>query len=264
MSIKKLLLLLIVSASVYGQDDFINEETLRVKNNISERLTYVFQLNSNDSILTDKDVYDDKGKYIKDLRYDDKGEVRYNYIIEYNENGLMIKQTGYDYGEISTILTYKYDKQNNRTENFQHKPDGTLLIHQKRVYDSDNLNTELFNKNVKNNTFFLSYKYFYGDNKLYSKTERYLENGEIVSTTIYDYNQEENSIALYEDKKKKNNLFLTKQYNTLNQLTEKTFLNANKRIEYKYDIEGNLIEEITFINDAIDSRKKYHYKKSST
>lgn len=42
------------------------------------------------------------------------------------------------------------------------------------------------------------------------------------------------------------------------------YSNVKKRIEYKYDSENNLIEELTFVNGEIDSKTKYHYKKFST
>ncbi len=261
MYIRNLLVFIFISSSVYSQNDFKIEEAIRFKNKISEKLTYVFNTNSNDSILTNKDIYNALGKHIQDLRYDEKGEVRYSYTVEYNSNGMMNKQTGYSYGEISTILTYKYDNNNNRTENFQHKPDGTLLNHQKRIYDNNNLNTELFNKSKESNTFYLSSKYFYGNNDLYSSTERYLENGEKASTTFYEYNK--NTVSIYENKKKKKNLSTIKKYNKTNQLIEKRFLSSNKRIEYKYDENQNLIEEIVFIKNKLDSRKKYYYYKFS-
>ena len=161
MNLKLILFFAIISSPIYSQKNFINEDSLRIKNKINERLTYVFKSDSQDSILKDKDVYNRLGQRILDYRFNDDGEIHYSYEIEYNSQGLMIKQIGFKDGEISTILTYNYDSNNNRTENFQHKPDGTLLIHQKRVYDSQNLNTELYNEDLKNKSTYLSYKYYY-------------------------------------------------------------------------------------------------------
>ncbi|REG83490.1 hypothetical protein C8N41_1115 [Winogradskyella sediminis] len=160
----------------FSQISTEEEKKIRMNNKISERQEYEFNLNTNDSILKDIDFYDNQGKHIKDNRFNENGEIRYQYIIEYNSDGLMNKQTGYKFGEISTILTYNYDENGNRTENFQHSPDGKLLTHQKRIYENK-LNTELYNKNVKFNTFFLSYKYYYDNNGLLKKTERFKANG---------------------------------------------------------------------------------------
>ena len=77
---------------------------------------------------------------------------------------------GYKLWEISTILIYKYDENGNRTENFQHSSDGKLLIHQKRIYENS-LNTELYNKNVKFDNFWLSYKYYYDNEGFLKKVE---------------------------------------------------------------------------------------------
>jgi hypothetical protein len=258
-----LFILLINSLISFSQISTEEEQKIRMNNRISERQEYEFNLNTNDSILKDIDFYDNQGKHIKDNRFNENAEIRYQYIIEYNSNGLMNKQTGYKFGEISTILTYNYDENGNRTENFQHSPDGKLLIHQKRIYEN-NLNTELYNKNVKSNTFFLSYKYYYDNNGLLKKTERFKANGKKISTSKYVNDKKDNTLFIYENKKRKGNLYLTKKYNEIGQIIEMIYSNVKKRIEYKYDSENNLIEELTFVNGEIDSKTKYHYKKFST
>ena len=255
--------LLLNSLASFSQISIEEEEKIRMNNGISEVQEYEFNIKSNDSILRGIDFYDIKGKHIKDNRFNENGEIRYHYIIEYNADGLMSKQTGYKFDEISTVLTYRYNKNRNRTENFQHSPDGKLLTHQKRVYNND-LNTELFNKNVKFNTFYLSYKYFYDNDDSLKKTVRYNENGKKVSTSIYINYKKENTVFIYENKKRKSNLYLTKKYNDRSQIIEMTYSKVKKRIEYKYDIENNLIEELIFVNDEIDSKTKYCYKKFST
>jgi hypothetical protein len=246
----------------FSQISTEEEQKLRMNNRISEKQEYEFNLNTNDSILKDIDFYNKQGKHIKDNRFDENGEIRYQYIIEYNSDGLMTKQTGYKkIGEISTILTYNYDENGNRTENFQHNPDGKLLVHQKRIY-KNNLNTELYNKNVKLDNFFLSYKYHYDNDGILKKTERFIANGKKVSTSIYV--NKDNSLFIYENKKRKGNLYLTKKYNEIGQIIEMIYSNVKKRIEYKYDAENNLIEKLVFVNDEIDSKTKYFYKKFST
>lgn len=264
MKIKFLIFILTLNSYfAFSQISTEDEQKIRMNNRIRERLEYGFDLNSNDSILKDIDFYDRQGKHIKDNRYDENGEIRYQYLIEYNSNGLMNKQTGYKFGEISTILTYNYDENGNRTENFQHSPDGKLLIHQKRIY-KNNLNTELYNKNVKFDNFWLSYKYYYDNDGLLKKTERYKANGKKTSTSIYVHNKKENTLFIYENKKRKGNLYLIKKYNEIGQLIEMTYLQVKKRIEYKYDSENNLVEEVVLINNQIDSKTKYYYKKFST
>lgn len=256
-------ILILNSCFAFSQISTEEEQKIRMDNRISERLEYEFDLNSNDSILKDIDFYDKQGKHIKDNRYNEKGEIRYQYIIEYNSAGLMNKQIGYKLGEVSTILTYNYDKNGNRTENFQHSPDGKLLIHQKRIYEN-NLNTELYNKNVKFDNFWLSYKYYYDNQGLLKKTERFKANRKKASTSIYVHNKKENTLFIYENKKRKGNLYLIKKYNEIGQLIEMTYSQVKKRIEYKYDSENNLVEEVVFVNDQIDSKTKYYYKKFST
>ncbi|MBQ0769332.1 MAG: hypothetical protein KBT58_08575 [Bizionia sp.] len=264
MKTKFLLFFLLLNAlASISQISNEEEQKIRMNNEINEVHEYEFNLKNNDSILKDIDFYDKHGKHIKDSRFNENGKLRYQYIIEYNSDGLMSKQTGYKFDKISTVLTYKYDKNENRTENFQHSPEGKLLIHQKRIYEND-LNTELYNEDVKSNNYFLSYKYFYDNDKLLKKTERYNPNGEKISTSIYVNNKKENTIFIYDNKKRKRNLSLTKKYNEIGQLIELTYSKIKKRIDYKYDSDNNLIEKFIFIKDEIDSKNKYFYKKFNT
>ena len=251
------------SILAFSQISTEEEQKIRMNNRISERLEYEFDLNINDSILKDIDFYDKQGKHIKDNRYNENGEIRYQYIIEYNSDGLMNKQTGYKSDKVSTILTYNYDKNGNRTENFQHSPDGKLLIHQKRIYEN-NLNTELYNKNVKFDNFWLSYKYYYDNEGLLKKTERFKANGKKASTSIYVHNKKDNTLFIYENKKRKGNLYLIKKYNEIGQLIETKYSQVKKIIQYKYNSENNLVEKVVILDDQIDSKTKYYYKKFST
>ncbi|WAC03061.1 hypothetical protein N7U66_05380 [Lacinutrix neustonica] len=259
-----ILFIIFVSIQLFGQNESEKEESLRVKNRIGEKLTYEFNLETNDSILIDQDFYNKNGKHIKDLRFNEKGEIRYSYTIEHNSKGLMEKQTGYKFGEISTILTYKYDENGNRTDNFQHKRDGTLLIHQKRTYNKKNLNTELHNKRKNSEDYFRSSKYYYNKDGKYSKIKSFNPNGKLIRLSEYEYDKKGNKSKVYNIKNGNKDLTVSYEYDDKNNLIKRLFIKSNKHIEYKYDNENNLIEEKTFEKNILTKKVRFSYKKIST
>lgn len=253
-----------ISIQLLGQNESEKEENLRFKNRIGEKLTYKFNLETNDSILIDQDFYNKNGKHIKDTRFNEKGEIRYYYIIEQNSKGLMKKQTGYKFGEISTILTYEYDENGNRTDNFQHKSDGTLLIHQKRTYNKKNLNTKLYNKQKNSDDYFISNKYYYNKNGKYSKIKSFNPKGKLVHVSKYEYDKKGNKSKFYNIMGNNKDLIISYEYDNRNNLIKRLFIKSNKYIEYKYDSENNLIEEKTFANNVLTKKIKFNYKKIGT
>lgn len=248
-----------------GQNESKKAETIRIKNKINEQLTYRIDINTNDSILTDQNFYNENGKLIKDLRFNEKGDIRYSYLIEYDDNNQMIKQTGYnESGEISTVLTYKYDSNGNRTDYFQHKPDGTLLNHQKRTYNKKNLNTELHNNLKYGHGYYRSSKYFYNENGQYSKIKSFNPKGKLIRLSKYEYDENGNKYKVFDVKNGNKVLSIQYEYDNKNNLITRRIIKLGKRIEYRYDDENNLTEEKTFEKGILTKKTKFFYNKRST
>ncbi len=216
---------------------------------------------------------------MKDLRYNKNGEIRYKYVIEYNENKLMTRQIGFDeLDSIFTIIMFEYDRKGNRIDDKQLEPDGTILIHQKREYNKKGQSIKLHNKQVNSNDFYLSHKYYYRKDGQYKRYESYSINAQLLTTSEYEYNEDGNLIAFYQIEGSDRKLIFTNKFNDQKQRIEKYYpkkidkivngkLMANetgKRIEYDYDSEGNLSEERTFENGKLVNKQKYFYKKFGT
>jgi hypothetical protein len=233
------------------------------KNNIKEMLTYEYNLETNDSLLIYRGVYDKEGKLIKDLRYNDKNEIRYKYLIHYN-GSLMSKQVGYDeMDSISTVIVYKYDENGNRIEYMQQSPNGAILVHQKRNYNKRNQNTTLYTKLSAHKKFHLSQKYYYRKDGQYKKTESYRfgDSYNIDYARLYKYNGKGNEIAQYKIIGKEKSKTYFNKYNRKNQLitcvNEKTKTYEN----LKYDLEGNVIEKTNFEKSELVRKRRYVFIK---
>lgn len=195
----------------------LNRE-LRQRNKISEILTYEYDLETGDSILTDHDFYDKHGNLIKDLRYNENGEIRFKYIVEYNEEKLMTRQIGYNESDsISTILVYEYDRTDNLTDYKQLKPDGSILHHQKRKYNKKGQNTKLYNKQKNSSDFYLGSKYYFRKDGCYERIENYTLNGQLSSTSEYEYDEDGKFVALYQVVGNDRKLISTNRFNDQNQ-----------------------------------------------
>ncbi len=266
-----LVILLIISINANSQNKNQKKKDLIIKNQISEILTYQYD-EKGDSIQTGIDIYDIKGNHIKDLRIEGT-KVVFKYLIEYNEKNLMTKQTGYkENGDVYSILLYEYDENGNQISYKQVRENGEILGHQKRKYNNKNQNTELYSFNKENNEFYLSYKYFYKDNGLYKSTESYNSKGKFISSSKFEYNNE-NLVLLtsrFNGKKYKNSykydskgrLIVEKYHRKKNVL-----LNGKKIVlkqweeTFKYDSENNMISKISSGNGLNFKVEKYFYKK---
>ena len=185
----------------------------------------------------------------------------------------MIKQTGYKgNGDISSVLLYEYDHNGNQISYQQVRENGEILGHQKRKYNSQNQNTELYNFDKGINDFFLSFKFYYNDNGLYKSTERYNYKGERISSSDYEY-ENGNLIKLISrnNGNKNKNLY---EYDTKDRLIEKKYrrkrnviLNGKKNVlkqwkeTFEYDTENNLISKFSSGNRLNFKVEKYFYKK---
>lgn len=269
---KKILLLLLFSFSfINAQNENKKKKDLIIKNNIKEIITYQYN-QKGDSIKTGIDIYDAKGNHKEDLRV--KGDkVIFKYLIEHNDKNQMIKQVGYnDEGNISSILLYEYDDNGNQTSYKQVKEDGKILNQQKRLYNNKNQNTELHNFNKKTNDFYLSYKYTYNDNnqyktiesfnahkKLTSSAEYFYENGFLIKYISkrngkkYKTSYENNSKGLLIEKKyfRKRNVILNGEKTVLKQWEEK----------FQYNTKDNLISKVSSGNGTAFKIEKYFYTK---
>jgi len=267
------------SIGLVAQNENELKKQLIIKNNISEIMKYKYDIQTGDSILVSHNFFDVHGNRFDDIRYKDDGQIRFRYKIEYNEENLMTKQTGYnDKDSISTILLYEYDSKGNLTDYKQISPDGIVLNHQKREYNKKGQNTLLKNKHQNSDAFYLSSKYTYTKKGLYDKIESYNINGQLNHTSHYQYDTNENLIAIYREKDKIRKLIITNTYNDKNQRVENYILGENeqlidgkpintetgRKIEYKYDTEGNLAEELTFEKGELINKEKYFYKKTGS
>ena len=268
---KLLVIILFISFNINSQNESQEKKDLITNNNINEILTYQYN-EKGDSIQTGIDIYDIKGNHIKDLRLKG-GKVVFKYLIEYNEKNLMTKQTGYnETGEISSILLYEYDDNGNQVSYKQVRENGEILGYQKRKYNSQNQNTELYNFNKKSNDFYLSYKFFYNNYNLYDSTESYNSTGKLINKSEYKY---ENGNLIKLVSTSNNKKYKTSyEYDDKEHLIDKKYhrkrnviLNGKKIIlkqwkeTFEYDYENNMISKISSGNGLNFKIEKYFYTK---
>lgn len=270
-------IIILSTTLLLAQNENDLKRELRKRNKISEILTYEYNLETNDSLLTNHDFYDVSGNHFKDVRYNEKGEVHFKYIIEYNEARLISRQIGFDeLDSISTILVYEYDIKGNRTIYKQLSPDGTVLNFQKREYNDKGQNINLYDK--VDDSFYLSQQYYYNKEGKYEKIESYNIQGQLAATSEYEYDGNGNLITMYQVVEEKLKIISIYKYNEQNQRIEIVYpkkiekivdgiLETNETSEnvlFNYDSEGNLIEERTFENGALLKIEKTYYKKFGT
>ena len=197
----------------------------------------------------------------------------FKYLIEHNEKNLMTKQTGYkENGTVSSILLYEYDKNRNRSTYKQVKENGKVLGHQKRIYNKKNQNIELYNLDKKTDKFYLSYRFNYNDNDLYSSTQSFNSVGKRISKSEYEY--EGGNLKTLTSKINGKKYKTSYQYDSKGRVIEKKYhrkrnviLNGKKIVlkqwkeKFEYDDKNNLTSKISFGNGMNFKIEKYYYEK---
>ncbi|MFN6945156.1 MAG: hypothetical protein ACK4ND_09430 [Cytophagaceae bacterium] len=273
------LIMLFYTFGVFAQHEYkFNEEHIK-QNGISEILTFTYNLETGDSVLTIHDWYDTTGNLLKEIVYNEKGEVKNKCISEIDSNRLISRQfvfMGQD--SIYTTIQYAYNKNNVLTSYKQLNPDGTIVHHYKKKYNKKGQNTRMYKNRYDFQGFLLTQKYFYRKDGQIKKIKSYSETGNLSSTRNYQYDKNRNLIALHQIVNSNKQLIFNNTYNQKNQKIEIFFPKKiikihndilitgeteEKRI-YNYETEGNLLEERTFENGKLISQKKFFYKKFGT
>ena len=267
---------LVYSLNLLAQTDAdLTQERIKA-NNIKEQHTYNFNVQTGDSLLTNIIVYDVNGNLLEDKRYNEKGDVAYEYVAEYNANSLLYKLIGYDQnGAVQSTTIREYDEQGNQVDYKQVSPTGDILVHQKRKYNDHGQDIEVLNKERNSDKFFKAHENQYRDDGKLLKTISFNPNGRITGTDVYEYDDNGNRIALYRVVDRDRDLVSTSKYNDKNQRIEHNrrtlqgmgrdgrliFGEGSKASIYVYDQEGNITEERVYEKDKLIELTRYYYMK---
>lgn len=269
-------LLFLCSASIFGQlENELNRELIKA-NKISERHTYEYNLKTSDSLLKDITVYDSKGYILQELLYNKNGEVVYKYVTEKNEDNLTRIVGAYNQeGQLSSTTIRKYDEIGNQLSYYQVSPTGAILNQQKRTYNDRGQNIEHYKKVRNSNVFFKATELYYREDGQYLKEISFNPQGKITVINEYEYDENGNRIALYQILDNRKELVSTSEYNSKNQKIKHNrrkinFITRDGRVNfgdgmdtttYRYDKEGNLIEEVEYKENEMKKLTRYFYKK---
>lgn len=269
-------LLFLCSASIFGQlENELNRDLIKATK-ISERHTYEYNLKASDSLLKKLTTYDSEGYISQELLYNENGEVIYKYVTEKTEDNLTHTVGAYNQdGELSSTTIRKYDENGNQISYSQVSSTGAILNQQKRTYNDRGQNIELYNKDRNSNVFFKATEYYYREDGQYLKEISFNPQGKITAINEYEYDVNGNRIALYQILDNKKELVSTSEYNSKNQKIKDNrrkinFITRDGKVSfgdgmdtttYRYDKEGNLIEEVEYEENRIKKTTRYFYKK---
>lgn len=228
-------------------------KTSILKNKIAE--VKVFDVKNPQKYLSENIYYDVFGKILKDIHSKADGSKWAKYSNRYNEQNQLV----YSLEEINNTSTkYKYDEAGNLIEYISIKADSTLKNHTKIIYEK-NLKTKEFCKKTNSDDFYLKTNYFYSNDGLCIKQERFYESGQILVTEEFEYDKNNKLIFSYP----KSNIYKNNQteylYNKNGDLRKVKIFNGTV-CKFKYDKLGNRIEETTYDGGyRILDHKKYQY-----
>lgn len=267
---------LIYSLNLLGQMDAdLTKERIKA-NNIKEQHTYNFNVQTGDSLLTNIILYDDNGNLLEDKHYNEKGDVVFKYVAEYNADNLLHKLIGYNQnGVVQSTTIREYDEQGNRIISYQVTPTGDTLNTQKRIYNDLGQYIEVYNKDRSSNKFFKATEFYYREDGQYKKFISFNPQGKITAIDEYEYDENGNRIALYQIVDNRKELVSTSEYNDKNQRIKQhrrnidfmtrdgrlIFGEGNKSTAYVYNQEGNISEERVYENDELIELTRYYYIK---
>lgn len=240
--------------------------------------------------------FDAYGNQLKQVEYVDgilRKKTEYNYenakcrsytIYEYDENGVLAKVLNYAYDEIYRYSLYEYggsnkllkitsyDKNDTVTcyeETLENYPDGSAKVSKSYFNDQGMYYITIYDKNGN----MLKQTAYDGDGScIYSKEWEYDRNGNNIKFTYYNadgttygYNEMEYYASGIEKRfteyDRNGNIKNILEYNKKGEKVKLTLYYDDTVMicRYSYNKIGQETEEIIYINDVIDSRKKYEY-----
>lgn len=184
----------------YKSDGTLLTKTINTydeKNNIVEKNRY----NSVDSPLT-KTVYtyDDKGNNIEENEYNADGSLWQRRIFKYDDKGNLIEKNRYNsFGSLlARKTTFKYDGLGNKTEETRYNEDKSLLACYTSKYDDKGnriAQTEYCANEIRTNFDVVTYKKKFDARGNMIQEIEYNSVGNLLSTTIYRYNEKNDMIG---------------------------------------------------------------------
>lgn len=199
--------------------------------------------------------YNDKGNLTEGDGYGPSGNLYSKATYEYNDKGKITEQNCYNENASSysiTKITYQYDELGYNIEKDEYRLDGTVQVY-KYKYDFDG-------NEVEDKYNYLSDGRHNGCSKQYNnkgwltEEQEYDLNGNYVSQTFYQYNEQGNLTEAYSTELDTSSYtyhkFHSYRYDDMNNLTEETSYNLDSSIrwrsncQYEYDIHNNWIKNI--------------------
>lgn len=205
--------------------------------------------------------YDNNGNIAKILSNNHKEKFKYDIkkrIDEYTYDDFKIKYK-YDSNDNITNKEYKLDDNSLIIENTFDKDDQLTKI----VFDNKEVNYEydglgrLINKNI-NNSFKTEYEYV-SNGKRTSDLIKSIKNGD--NKFSYKYDKLNNITDVYYN----NTLIKKYYYDNINELIKEEDLEENKKTEYTYDNNGNILTKVisNMEDNSVISTDTYTYQNSS-
>jgi len=283
--IKYLLLTIIfqLSLTCYSQFNDEKERLIRQKNKISEIHSYGYNLKSGDSLLFQKKHYDSFGKKVLFTRYKSNGNLNYRMSFYYNANNQYIKSLSVnENGDTTSSTNWEWREDGSRTKiNFN----TDSIVH----YGSTYLYTYDYQDSGKyvrksNGEYYLQQENFFNKNRKNYRSLRYKENGLLDEEKIAEFDDKGYRIAWYKIENEERIKYIEYENDSIGQITVLRYTNKgrfyipgtyNSSIKkdsditiierrFKYDNNGNRIEEKRLENGKVVDLVRFYFVKKNT
>lgn len=262
----------------YAQNEYEEEARKRAKNKIIKMYQYQVDLRTADSVLYAIRNYNERGQLVLYSSIDQKGKVNSRQIFTIDSNGYEAGLLAEDKdGKRTYRYVYVNDLNGNRIESIQFGAHDSIRYDpQRRVYNSKNENTALYNYNKSLGRFYLDSKYEFTKSGKYNRILRYSPSDSTVPKTInvYEYDKKDNLIAVYDlqgDSKiqlssyiydKRKNLVKSVKLKKADHYKDgKTiYKTSDNVVTFSYDRNDNLMEELHFTAGIKTKHIAYRYE----
>lgn len=279
------------SPCIYGQDskDEREAERQRIKaSNITSvtvtKYEYKFGKREEEGTKTKYLEYDDSGNKTLEIRYkygeDEYRKVEYKYnkpageveittldyddVIKkitrekYNKNGDIREESEYgSSGDLKYKIIYEFDADNKLVKQTRYNTTGNILKFTDYTYNGSNLSEKITKSDSVNVLEKYTYKYD-GDNNL-TEEKIYKHEGNVNETYVYKYEGKNRTEEIKQNAEGVMVYKIVNKYNESGYKTERTLYTSDGstislKVNYKYDKNGNPIEELE--SDKIGEKKR--------
>ncbi|MEO0474016.1 MAG: hypothetical protein AAF206_30685 [Bacteroidota bacterium] len=261
-----LLAFLLVSAQLQAQHAPERDAAWRQRNQIAEITTFIHPLTegkaAKEGIAIDRKVFDEEGRTIRQLQYDQNGMESRRLEITFDpRNHEKRTQTYAGEDSLISLKTDLYNEFDLLMESQTVDEAGNMLAATKILYDKQQHPIEqfAFSSQARKDDVYLEVKRYFDKSGLLIKQKLFQPSGKAEQTQWFHYDLNRHEVEMEGNPKGKRQILRKRIYSPRGWVIEEIY--ASRRFQFKYDDNGNILVKNIYEGESLQEVVRFRYNR---